>query len=98
MPVLANNNGMIESIDADIVGSIAVYLGAGRMKKEDDINRSAGIELKKKIGDTVSVGEILAYIHTDDESKVLGATKNLEEAFSIVKKKFIVKSKVLEIL
>jgi pyrimidine-nucleoside phosphorylase len=98
MPVFANNNGIIQSIDADMVGSIAVYLGAGRMKNENEINRSAGIVLKKKIGDLVTSGEIVAYIHTDDESKVLGATKNLEEAFVITNKKFTPKSKVLEIV
>ena len=32
IPVFASESGYVESIDADIVGSIAVYLGAGRMK------------------------------------------------------------------
>ena len=98
IPVYSTESGTIESIDADMVGSIAIYLGAGRMKNQEEINRKAGIVLKKKIGDKVSSGEIVAYIHTDDESKVLGATKNLQEAFVVTNKKLNSKSRVLEIL
>ena len=98
MPVLATDTGTVESIDADMVGSIATYLGAGRMKETGDINRTAGITINKKIGDNVTVGETLAYIHTDDDSKVNGTTQNLREAFSITNKKISVNQKVLEII
>jgi len=98
MPVLATEAGTIESIDADMVGSIAVYLGAGRMKDEGKINRTAGIVLNKKIGDSVTVGETLAYIHTDEESKVNSTTQNLKQAFSITNKKINMKSRILEII
>lgn len=98
MPVLSAESGTVESIDADIVGSIAVYLGAGRMKSEGEINRTAGITLNKKIGDTVTVGETLAYIHTDDDTKVNGTTQNLRDAFTITNKKINTKQRVLEII
>ena len=98
MPVLATESGTIEAIDADMVGSIAVYLGAGRMKKEGEINRTAGITINKKIGDTVTVGETLAYIHTDEDGKVNGTTQNLQQAFAITNKKINFKSRVLEIV
>ena len=99
MPVYATEDGNIELIDADMVGSIAIYIGAGRVKGEKDIkNKTAGIVLNKKIGDTVKSGEILAYIHTDDESKVMGATQNLKDAFKLTKKKVVPKSRVLETL
>lgn len=58
----------------------------------------AGIVLNKKIGDEVKSGEIVAYIHTNDESKVMGATKNLAEAFKIVKRKVFPTSRVVEII
>ncbi len=98
MPVLSTETGTVESIDADMVGSIAYYLGAGRMKDEGSINRTAGITLNKKIGDTVTVGETLAYIHTDEDSKINGTTQNLKEAFAITNKKINSKSRVLEIV
>lgn len=98
MPVYATDTGTVERIDADIVGSIARYLGAGRMKDEKEINRTAGIVLNKKIGDHVTSGEIVAYIHTDDENKVMGATQNLKDAFKLTNKKVQIKSRVLEII
>ena len=98
IPVYSTDNGFIERIDADIVGSIARYLGAGRMSKDSEINRTAGIELKKKIGSEVKSGDILAYIHTDDDTKVMGATQNLKDAFKLSAKKVVAKSKVLEII
>lgn len=98
MPVLATESGTVESIDADMVGSIAAYLGAGRMKDEGKINRTAGITINKKIGDSVTVGETLAYIHTDDDSKINGTTQNLKDAFSITNKKINFRSRVLEII
>lgn len=98
MPVLSTETGTIEAIDADMVGSIAYYLGAGRMKDEGSINRTAGITLNKKIGDTVTVGETLAYIHTDEDEKINGTTQNLKDAFTITNKKINFKSRVLEIV
>lgn len=98
IPVLSTESGVVQSIDADIIGSVATYLGAGRMKDTGKINRTAGIIINKKIGDTVNVGEALAYIHTDDNSKVNGPTQILREAFSLTNKKLNKNSRVLEII
>lgn len=98
MPVYANNAGYIQTIDADMVGSIARYLGAGRMNDENQVDKTAGILLNKKIGDEVQSGEIVAYIHTNDENKVIGATKNLEDAFQIRKRKVVATSRIVEII
>lgn len=98
MPVYCSEDGYIEKIDADMVGSLAQYLGAGRMNDEKKIDRAAGIVLNKKIGDKVKSGEIVAYIHTNDESKVIGATKNLETAFKISKRPIRTTSKIIQII
>ena len=98
VPVYSSEEGFVESIDADMVGSIARYLGAGRMNKDSEINRTAGIVLQKKMGDEVKSGDILAYIHTDDDSKVMGATQNLGEAFKLSNKPIQIKSKVLAVI
>ena len=98
VPVYSSGDGFVERIDADMVGSIARYLGAGRMNDDAEINRTAGLVLNKKIGDEVKSGEILAYIHTDDDSKVMGATQNLIDAFVLSNKPVQVKSKVLAII
>lgn len=97
VPVYSSEDGNIEKIDADMVGSIAKYLGAGRVNDKDEVDKTSGIVLCKKIGDNVKTGEILAYIHANDESKVLGATKNLVDAFKITTKKVVIKSRIIEI-
>ena len=83
IPVLSQDSGYITAMDTERIGNISVYLGAGRNKKEDKIDPLAGIELLKKIGDRVETGETLAYIHTEVESKIKGATENLIKAFEI---------------
>ena len=98
VPVYSSGEGFVEKIDADMVGSIARYLGAGRMNSNSEIDRTAGIVLQKKIGDKVASGDILAYIHTDDDTKVMGATQNLVNAFVLSSKPVLFKSKVLTII
>ncbi len=73
--------GFIEHIDAEKIGAASVILGAGREKKGDPIDPSAGIILKKKTGDYVRRGETLAVFCTDDESKIEEAKRDFLDAF-----------------
>ena len=54
-----------------------MVLGAGRSKKEDIIDHSAGIVLKKKTGDKVKVDDVIAVLYTNRKEA-------LEEAASII--------------
>lgn len=40
MPVISEKNGYIKGLDAEKIGMISVNLGAGRIKKEDDIDKA----------------------------------------------------------
>lgn len=81
VPVIADHRGALKVIDTEMIGNISVYLGAGRAKKEDKIDPAAGIIMNQRIGNVVEVGQVLAYVHTNDERKVDGAVKNLKNAF-----------------
>ncbi|MBE0449581.1 MAG: pyrimidine-nucleoside phosphorylase [Clostridia bacterium] len=72
--------GYVSGFDAEKVGIAAMMLGAGRRKKEDKIDYSAGITLKKKIGDHVNMGDVLCILHTNDE-KTAEAEKTVRSAF-----------------
>ena len=98
IPILSEETGYVKRIDAEIVGSVSRYLGAGRVNKEDDIDYTAGILLNKKSGDYVEVGEALAYINTNDEAKTKGALINLVKAFEITNRKVSKNKTVIEIL
>ena len=75
LPVESKTRGIVKEINAEEVGKLACLLGAGRLKKEDKIDNTAGIILNKKNGDYVEEKEILAYIHTNKE-EVLEYAKN----------------------
>ena len=72
VPLLAPRSGYISMLDARQVGDAAVLLGAGRRIKTETVDPRVGIELVAKIGDEVSQGDPLLWIHHDD--------RGLEEA------------------
>lgn len=65
--VKAKKTGYIGAIDAEKIGIAAMLLGAGRQTKEDKIDHAAGVSLKKKLGDYINEGEIVAVLHTNLE-------------------------------
>lgn len=83
MPVKAVKTGYVQKLNAEEVGKIAMHLGAGRMKKEDDIDYAVGIELLKKVGCHVEQGEIIAYIYAEDEQKGRKAVEKLQQTYKI---------------
>ena len=60
-------SGYISKLEAEKIGHVAMLLGAGRKKKEDNIDHSAGVTLKKKMGDYVKENEVLAILHCNFE-------------------------------
>ncbi len=83
LQVKSNKEGYISSIDAKKVGELSGSLGAGRLRKEDNIDETVGIVLKKKISDFVQKDEILAYVHANDINKAEVAVRNLEKIYKI---------------
>ena len=81
--VKSNKDGVISEINAEEIGRIACFLGAGRIKKDDEIDMSAGIILNKKVHDFVKEDDLLCEIHCNDEEKGKEALEKLEEIFKI---------------
>ncbi len=77
VPVVCEEDGYVEKIHAESIGLIAMELGAGRATKESVIDLAVGIVLNKKRGDKVVKGDILAYIHSNDESNIEKASKDI---------------------
>ncbi|MDU7149700.1 MAG: pyrimidine-nucleoside phosphorylase [Clostridium sp.] len=75
--VKAAQSGVISKINAEAFGLIAMELGAGRETKESIIDLSVGIVLNKKRGEIVKEGDILAYIHSNDESNIEKAKNDI---------------------
>jgi pyrimidine-nucleoside phosphorylase len=66
-PILSSNQGYITRLDAYLLGTLSVRLGAGRQQKEHDVDPLAGIRLEKKLGDYVQKGETLMTLHTNKD-------------------------------
>lgn len=85
LPVKAIENGYVKKIHAMDVGLAAMELGAGRASKEDIIDPSVGIVLQKKRGESVSCGEVLAYVHANNYDKGLKAAQKLQKCYEFTK-------------
>ena len=85
--VRAAKTGYISDMNAEKLGLISVALGAGREKKEDNIDFSAGIVLEKKLGDYVNENDVIAVLHTSSLDKAVAAEKTLLEITVISDKK-----------
>ena len=94
IPVIAEKDGFVEELNAEKIGLISVMLGAGRVKKEDDIDKAVGITLNKKISDKVKIGEILAYVHSNDEQKGIEAVEEVKNTYKISEMK-VEKEKII---
>jgi pyrimidine-nucleoside phosphorylase len=81
--VTATENGYVNAIDAFQLGIASVQMGAGRSRKEDDVDPFAGITLNKKVGDPVGVGETLANLYGTDANRVAGQAGIVGAAFEI---------------
>ncbi|WP_088187253.1 pyrimidine-nucleoside phosphorylase [Desulfosporosinus sp. FKA] len=78
--VKAPGKGYVSAIDAEKIGVTAMLLGAGRKKKEDVIDFSAGVTMVKKVGDKVSLGDTICILHTN--------LKDYQEAVEMVKQAY----------
>ena len=85
--IYACKEGYISKIPAKSIGKIACYLGAGREKKEDIIDNTVGIVLKKKVGEYVKAGEIIAEIYANDIDKMKEAIQNMNKVVEIAEEK-----------
>jgi pyrimidine-nucleoside phosphorylase len=67
--VRAASSGTL-ALDAELVGLAAVELGAGRARKEDPVDPAAGLLLRKRPGERVRAGEVVAELHAAGEERL----------------------------
>lgn len=86
IPVTADRQGFVASILTEDIGKAAVAAGAGRRTKDDSIDYTAGIVIRKKAGDPVRPGETLCFIHADHAEKAEAALSLVKPAYMITDK------------
>lgn len=81
--VLAEKDGYILHMDAKECGVVSSMLGAGRITVDSEIDPTAGILLKKKTGDLVKKGDVLAELYASDEKLFAEAARRYQAAVAI---------------
>jgi thymidine phosphorylase len=81
--IVAPAAGVLTRLDALAVGIAAWRLGAGRARSEDSVSASAGVIMHAKPGDSVTRGQPLLELHTEDAARFDGALAALENSYEI---------------
>jgi pyrimidine-nucleoside phosphorylase len=76
-------SGYIKKIDTEKIGTAARILGAGRLKVDSPIDPTAGLIIRKKIGDQVEKDEPLITIHSNKKEIVPEAEQLILSAYFI---------------
>jgi thymidine phosphorylase len=81
--IIAEREGVLQSLDALAVGEAAWRLGAGRARKEHAVQAGAGVQLHAKPGDQVRAGQPLITLHTDTPERFARAREALAGGYVI---------------
>lgn len=81
--VRASRSGVLVAQQAMPFGVAAWRLGAGRARQQDPVQHAAGIDLHAKPGDTVTLGQPLFTLGTDEPERFARALEALEGAYRI---------------
>ncbi len=96
--IKADCSGYINHMDTSEIGSVCVLLGAGRQKKEDSIDHTAGIVLRKKTGDYCKKSEVLATLYCSNEKLFDSAVNKFKASLEFRNEKLDLKQVLLDII
>ena len=68
--VKSEKEGTLTKIKALNLGKLSVTLGAGRLAKEDTIDYSVGILIKKHINDHINIGDVLCTLYVNKDINI----------------------------
>ncbi len=83
VPVEAIAEGYVESIDALAVGMASLELGAGRTRKEDQVDPAAGLVIAAPVGARVRPGDTLVHLHARSRELAEQVAPRLLEAWRL---------------
>ena len=69
----AHRSGYLNAIDATVLGRACTALGAGRLRKEDEIDPAVGLVMRAELGDALERGAPLLTIYANDEGRLAAA-------------------------
>jgi len=96
--VEAARAGYVSRLGAIAVGRAALHLGAGRRTKDDTIDYAVGVVCRRKRGDQVAAGDVLAEVHARDEASAADAVREVLAAYELADEPPPARGLVLEVL
>jgi len=96
--ITSPRGGYVAAIDAEDIGIASNMIGAGRDRKEDQIDPAVGIILEVKAGEKVDAGSVLCRIYYTREDRVEEAADMVEDAFRISGQKPDERELILEVV
>lgn len=81
--IYSSRSGYVQHIYADQIGYSAMRLGAGREKKEDTIDLSAGIMLHCRVGDYVDPAQPIATLYGSQQEKLTSMVHDVAAAIAV---------------
>lgn len=82
-PLFAARGGFVTDVDARKIALVALGLGAGRAKAEDQVDPAVGLSELVKIGESIVAGAPLCVIHAHDSRTLAEAQTKLTAAIAI---------------
>lgn len=89
LEVVSDFSGYVEKMKVEQLGKASCILGAGRIKKDDEIEYEVGLIIKKKIGDFVQKGDILAEVYANDLRKGNEIINMVKDCYTLTGKKIL---------
>lgn len=80
--VRAPRSGFVTGIDAMTIGLTGVAMGAGRSRADQAVDPSVGIELDRKVGDTVKSGEVVARLFVRHKGEGVALAERVAGAYA----------------
>ena len=98
MEIFSEKEGYIKKIKTEEIGKAAMIVGAGRAKKEDEIDHAVGINIFKKVGEKIAKNEKIAEIYYNNGENVQESKNMILEAFVLTEEKVEKQKAVLKII
>jgi pyrimidine-nucleoside phosphorylase len=81
--IRAERSGIVTAIDAFEIGMAGVGLGVGRNRTDDEVLPDVGVELCRKVGETVERGDTLCVVYGESAESTAKASERIATSFSI---------------
>lgn len=96
--IKAEESGYITQMNTEGIGSVCVALGAGRIRKEDSVDHTAGIILCKKTGNYIENGDLMAVLYCSDEKLFDAAVLQFRNSVTVKSEKPLKKPLIIDIV